>query len=137
MTYIKRLFLFLAVVPIVAEAQTVCRASNKLSSNLIGEITSMLTTNDSLRIALTVPVVPASQVVLATDEATCARALRVQDSVIAASNSRYSPPYPSRQLYVVKVGIYYASLDTNGNRAEWQSVYFWDDRWRFLGFFSF
>jgi hypothetical protein len=96
----------------------------------------MLTTGDALRISLSVPVVSSSRVTLVSDSTTCARALQVQDSVIAASNPSYVTPYPSRNLYVIQVGTYYASLDTHANKAEWKSVYFWDDQWRFLGFFS-
>ena len=126
-----------ALLPVLASAQTICRPADDLSGNLIQQISEMLTTTDSLRISLGVPVVPSSQVSLATDEPTCTQALHVQDSVIAASNSAYLAPYPLRQLYVVRVGTYFASLDTSGNTAEWKSVYFWDDHWRFLGFFSY
>jgi len=127
----------LVAMPVAGNAQAICHPADNLSANLIQQISGMLTTSDSLRISLTVPVVASSQVILASDEATCGRALQVQDSVIAQSNSSYLPPYFSRSLYVIKVGTYYASLDTNGNKAEWKSVYFWDDHWRFLGFFSY
>lgn len=133
-----RYFLYLvAAAPVAASAQTACRNSDQTSANLIQQISSMLTADDSVRIALNVPVVPTSQVALVTDEGTCTRVLQVQDSVIAESNPSYLPPYPLRALYVVQIGTYYASLDTNANTAEWKSLYFWDDHWRFLGFSSF
>ncbi len=129
--------LFLICLPATLQAQTVCRASDATSANLVQQITSMLTVGDALRISLTVPVVSSSQVTLVSDSTLCGRALQVQDSVISASNSAYTAPFPSRTLYVVKVGTYYASLDTHDNTAEWKSVYFWDDHWRFVGFFSY
>lgn len=133
----RSLFILSICLPVVANSQVVCRPADDLSANLIQQLSDMLTTGDSLRMSLTVPVVPASQVTLVTNEATCTRAREVQDSVIASSNSSYLPPYPSRPLYVVSVGTYYASLDTSNSEAEWRSVYIWDDHWRFLGFFLY
>jgi hypothetical protein len=132
-----RCLFFFVCVPAALQAQTICRGSDRTSVNLIQQIASMLTVGDPLRVSLTVPVVPSSQVTLVSDSTICSRALQVQDSVIAESDSDYTAPFPTRTLYVIKIGTYYASLDTHDNTSEWKSVYFWDDHWRFLGFFSY
>lgn len=114
-----------------------CHTSDTESASLLFDLQQMADTGGTeytvLRAALHVPAVPAAQVVLVSDDSTCARARQALDSLIHATNPNAANPLPVRALYVIKVGSVTAVNDPNSHAGEYSPIAFFDAQWTFLG----
>jgi len=91
--------------------QSICRPADANSATLIaylGRFSSATSGGDSAsRVALKLPVVPADQLALVTQEATCRKGLTAFEDAVAAQGGSGL----SGRVYVVKIGTVYAVLD--------------------------
>jgi hypothetical protein len=108
-----------------------CRPADQTSAIIISQIKSMVTATSGPevenRIAVQVPHVPDSSVVLVTDEAICQQAARAYDSVLVAT---LQLPPSQREVFVVRVGTSYVVADpvTNGPDTEWMTAMLFTSR---------
>jgi hypothetical protein len=120
--------------PIMAQS---CHAADSNSASMLHDLQQMADTGNTeypvVRAKLHIPVVPAAQVVLVSDDSTCTRARQALDSLIHATNPNAANPLPARPLYVIKVGSVTAVNDPNGRAGEYTPIDFFDPQWSFLG----
>jgi hypothetical protein len=119
----------------VAAAQSVCRAADTRSALLIKWLgTYSSATSGGLletRNALKLPLTPANQLELATQEGTCKK---VKPTYEAAANAEGGTGLSGR-LYVVKVGTVFVAVDPDyhwGADPGWWKVVTMDSRYRKL-----
>lgn len=122
--------------PRVATLAQSCIAANDTSTEMIRRINGIMsgsTQDEKGRIALGLPRVTPSEVVLVTDSTVCARGLQVLDSLVKASNPRAPAVMPPRNVYVIRVGTYTAVADrTKLSHGGYMSINFFDPNWSFL-----
>lgn len=122
-------------VPITNGSAQSCRPADARSARMIGTLTQLMTgsTDDNkTRISLRLPSVTASQIVLVTDSAVCARALQVLDSVVHVTNPDAPANIPARTLYVISIGSYIAVSDPGDRSNGRMIINFFDAAWTWL-----
>src|SRR5688572_1567739 len=80
-----------------------CKPADNLSATVSAEIRKLVTTNNSVRDSLRLPLVSASQVVIVNDTLVCDRVRVALDSMIAAETPDPINLGP-RPIYAIKIG---------------------------------
>ena len=112
-------------VPDSVAAQTpACIPADTTSLALVSAINSIMTASNVVRVKVQIPIVPASEVSLIADEAVCAKARDALNTYIQATSPGAPNPMPARPLYVVRVGTYFATLDSSVGARRVESVGF-------------
>jgi hypothetical protein len=91
-----------------------------------------MASNDTIRTTLGIPLASSSQINLVADENLCTISLRAVDSTVHATNPIAPTTIPTRPLYVVTVGSYYAVVDPTAMTGEWLPMYFFDAAWHYV-----
>jgi hypothetical protein len=113
-----------------APAPLKCRAADARSLGLIRELREWVTTADPERIAsrdtiFHIPVVPASQITLVTDERVCAK--------VVQAYARY-PAHTPDSLYVIKMRSRgYVGFDPDRKGGEFTAVYIFNSKYAHVG----
>ena len=129
-----RLLLMLTVASTIsvypANAQTVCRPSDPVTTRRIADLATTVSSTDSteqaVRDSLRLAATSGSNVSLILDEKTCKQG---RDALNAALLTAGAP----RRVYVHKIGSFYGVEDPDQEgEGEYQAVLIFDRRWRYV-----
>lgn len=119
-----------ATMPAHAQTASTCRASDANAVRLLSYVRQLVTSADPVRVqvrdSLGLPATRSSNVSLVTDNRVCAE---VAQGVNAATGTSGL----TRQLYVLKVGSYYAAQDPDHPSGEWWPTVSLDKQFHVLG----
>lgn len=138
----NRLFIFILIVSLSAplsrvKAQaTACKPSDSMSVDIVAAVRAIMTANNPVRTSLSLPLVSSSDVRSVTDEPTCARVRQALDSLTLTTNPNAVNLGP-RQIYVVKLGSFYAALNPNSTMGEWRPLHFFNDLVSYVSLMTF
>lgn len=116
------------------QAQNPCHSPHRQSAVLLADFRAMMSpAGAGVRAKLSLPVVPASEIVLVADSATCARAIQAADSMMTVWNPADPPGPTTYPIYVLRIGTSYAVVDLsdNSSSSEYASVFFFGPGWVF------
>lgn len=116
------------------QGQNPCHGPDRMSAVLLADFRSMMTpAGAEVRAKLSLPVVPASEIVLVADSATCARAIQAADSMMTVWTPADPPGPITYPIYVMRIGTSYAIVDLSddSSTSEYASVFFFGPDWVF------
>jgi hypothetical protein len=113
-----------------SQAGSTCRTSDAGAARVLSYVTELVTSADSERVkvrnGLRLPATDASKVGLVSDNRVC-------DKIAQSLNAATGTSGLTRQLYVVKVGSYYAAQDPDHPSGEWAPTVSLDKLYHVLG----
>jgi hypothetical protein len=112
--------------------QATRHTADQHSADVIYQINQMMDSGQAqARLDFGVALVTPSEITLAADSATCARAGQAVDSLLHVWNPTATIPAWQTPLYVFKIGTSYAAMDrTTPNRPEYWVIFF-SSAWAF------
>lgn len=118
------------------QGQNTCHVADRHSAVFLANFRGMMAASGAgLRTKFSLPLVPASEITLVADSATCARAGQAADSVMSSWDPTDPPIATTAPLYVIKIGTSYAVVDLSDPdpNDEYASVFVFGPAWVYRG----